>query len=291
MYAIKWSVICTVTIKVVPFSNSSKNACTSFQWIRIECKVYRWRFNERINRWNTDKSGTFRAAILGWKMAPWLALANKHIGSMFEIRGQNSTSAERFLNSSRTFPRRRRGGRKKESKENKSFKEILSIKIIQSRVENFEITLNRLKFKEKEKKKFATIFERRAATRINIPKHERSRDNTPENSWSNYTPPLPRSHRWISFQFSSTRYSSYAALETKTYYLPGEIRPFPDHVNYGNCRLLTRANSPKSALSTGFATRVISSETLFECGCLPSSRIVTPCFNLFRSRLLLRGDK
>lgn len=105
-------------------------------------------------------------------------------------------------------------------------------------------------------------------TRINIPKHERSRDNTPENSsWSNYGP--PRSHRWISFQFSSTRYSSYAALETKTYYLPGEIRPFPDHVNYGNCRLLARANSPKSALSTGFATRVISSETLFECGCLP----------------------
>lgn len=45
-----------------------------------------------------------------------------------------------------------------------------------------EGTLNRLKFKEKEKKKFATIFERRAATRINIPKHERSRDNTPENS-------------------------------------------------------------------------------------------------------------
>lgn len=138
VYAIKWSVIRTVTIKVVPFSNSSKNACTSFQWIRIECKVYRWRFNERINRWNTDKSGTLRAAILGWKMVPWLALANKHIGSMFEIRGQNSTSAERFLNSSRTFPRRRRGGRKKESKENKSFKEILSIKIIQSRVENFE---------------------------------------------------------------------------------------------------------------------------------------------------------
>lgn len=125
VYAIKWSVIRTVTIKVVPFSNSSKNACTSFQWIRIECKVYRWRFNERINRWNTDKSGTLRAAILGWKMVPWLALANKHIGSMFKIRGQNSTSVERFLNSSRTFPRRRRGGRKKESKENKSFKEIL----------------------------------------------------------------------------------------------------------------------------------------------------------------------
>lgn len=68
-------------------------------------------------------------------MVPWLALANKHIGSMFEIRGQNSTSAERFLNSSRTF---RGGGRKKESKENKSFKEILSIKIIQSRIENFD---------------------------------------------------------------------------------------------------------------------------------------------------------
>lgn len=104
---------------------------------------------------------------------------------------------------------------------------------------------------KKKKKNLQQFFERSCWTRINIPKHERSRDNTPENSsWSNYasSSSSPRSNRWISFQFSSTRYSSYAALEMETYYLPGEIRPFPDHVNYGNCGLLARANSPKSAL-------------------------------------------
>lgn len=109
---------------------------------------------------------------------------------------------------------------------------------------NIKITL------KKKKKEFATIFWTIIETCRT--KHPQTRAIKRQYTGEFFVIELrllpPRSNRWISFQFSSTRYSSYAALEMETYYLPGEIRPFPDHVNYGNCRLLARANSPKSAL-------------------------------------------
>lgn len=119
------------------------------------------------------------------------------------------------------------------------------------------------------------------ATRINISKHERSRDNTLENSsWSNYAPfpPLPHSKPPLNFIpiFFDSIFVVCSVRNENVLFARGDSTTFPDHVNYGNCRLLARANSPKSALlSTGFATRVISSETLFERGCPPSSRIVS----------------